>query len=549
MVCGVGGLFGVFGVFGVPSVSGADMASLVMMEVPLVAEQRVGTARDASGGAAAGVSGRVTISRPRVEAMLVDAYREKLSGMTDAELSGLFESEVLREFPSGSVLGGVVGERVGERAGERAEERGGGRAEGRAGDRKGVGAGAGSGASYGSGDAGAEVRPGVDGGLEPFGSGTVAGGYGGAMEALVARVFGDVRDPKEVALPVMGTGALVLGVALMYRLISTLSVGAIQGQGQGRAGGEAVDRTGSGREPLPPLPPVADPYTRYDSVGTGEVIWQRQERSPGALVTHLHGLDVAYDMVLEGTGVHLTREKLAPYFLDAEGQGKAKKVVVTAPVKDAERPAANIVYGVNHDTYDPAKDDVITAASCTTNCLAPVVKVIHEQLKIKHGCITTVHDVTNTQSILDCPNHKKSDLRRARSALVNLAPTSTGSATAIALIFPELKGKLNGLAVRVPLTNASITDCVFEVERATTAEEVNAMFKEASEGGLKGILGYETLPLVSTDYINDRRSGIVDALSTQVIDGTMVKAYVWYDNEMGYSCRFVDVCGMVATSF
>jgi len=283
--------------------------------------------------------------------------------------------------------------------------------------------------------------------------------------------------------------------------------------------------------------------------GAVTVVGYSQERSPGALVTHLHGLDVAYDMVLEGTGVHLTREKLAPYFLDAEGQGKAKKVVVTAPVKDAERPAANIVYGVNHDTYDPAKDDVITAASCTTNCLAPVVKVIHEQLKIKHGCITTVHDVTNTQSILDCPNHKKSDLRRARSALVNLAPTSTGSATAIALIFPELKGKLNGLAVRVPLTNASITDCVFEVERATTAEEVNAMFKEASEGGLKGILGYETLPLVSTDYINDRRSGIVDALSTQVIDGTMVKAYVWYDNEMGYSCRFVDVCGMVATSF
>ena len=284
----------------------------------------------------------------------------------------------------------------------------------------------------------------------------------------------------------------------------------------------------------------------HATTGDVSVIGYSQAATPAALVACLSEANVAYDLVFEGTGVHLTREKLAPYF--EQHGGKAKKVVVTAPVKDAERPAANIVYGVNHDTYDPVKDDVITAASCTTNCLAPVVKVIHEQLKIKHGCITTVHDVTNTQSILDCPNHKKTDLRRARSALVNLAPTSTGSATAIALIFPELKGKLNGLAVRVPLTNASITDCVFEVERATTVEEVNAMFKEASEGALKGILGYETLPLVSTDYINDQRSGIVDAQSTQVIDGTMVKAYVWYDNEMGYSCRFVDVCGMVAKS-
>lgn len=282
---------------------------------------------------------------------------------------------------------------------------------------------------------------------------------------------------------------------------------------------------------------------------TGDVstITYSQESTPEALANRLHGIDVGYELVLEGTGVHLTRAQLAPYF-QGNGHGKAQKVVVTAPVKDADRPAANIVYGVNHDTYDPIRDDVITAASCTTNCLAPVVKVIHESLKIKHGCITTVHDVTNTQSILDCPNHKKSDLRRARSALVNLAPTSTGSATAIALIFPELKGKLNGLAVRVPLTNASITDCVFEVERGTSVEEVNGLFKAASEGALKGILGYEELPLVSTDYINDQRSGIVDALSTQVIDGTMVKAYVWYDNEMGYSCRFVDVASMVAKS-
>ena len=284
----------------------------------------------------------------------------------------------------------------------------------------------------------------------------------------------------------------------------------------------------------------------HAQTGAVSTITFSQEKTPAGLAKHLKERNVDYELVLEGTGVHLTRTALAPYF-ERDG-GRAKKVVVTAPVKDPEHPAANIVYGVNHETYDPATDDVITAASCTTNCLAPVVKVIHENLKIKHGCITTVHDVTNTQSILDCPNHKKSDLRRARSALVNLAPTSTGSATAIALIFPELKGKLNGLAVRVPLTNASITDCVFEVEKGTTVEEVNGLLKEASVGALKGILGYEPLPLVSTDYINDTRSGIVDALSTQVIDSTMVKLYVWYDNEMGYSCRFVDVASMVAKS-
>lgn len=264
-----------------------------------------------------------------------------------------------------------------------------------------------------------------------------------------------------------------------------------------------------------------------------------QHRTPGDLTEALD--TVHYDIVLEGTGVFLTRDALAPYVR------KGKKVVVTAPVKDADNPVTNIVYGVNHGEYNAEKDDIVTAASCTTNCLAPVVQVIHENLKIKHGCITTVHDVTNTQSILDCPNHKKSDLRRARSALVNLAPTSTGSATAIALIFPELKGKLNGLAIRVPLTNASITDCVFEVEKKTTKDEVNELLRTAAEGSLKGILGYEIKPLVSTDYINDSRSGIVDALSTQVIDDTMVKVYVWYDNEYGYSHRFVDVCNMVAT--
>ena len=175
--------------------------------------------------------------------------------------------------------------------------------------------------------------------------------------------------------------------------------------------------------------------------------------------------------------------------------------------------------------------------------------MIQEQLGIVHGCITTIHNLTNTQTLMDAPNAKKADLRRARSGLVNLAPTSTGSATAIALIFPELKGKLNGLAVRVPLTNASITDCVFEVKRTTTAEEVNALLAAAAaEGPLKGILGFETAPLVSTDYVNDPRSGIVDAECTQVIDGTMVKVYVWYDNEYGYSCRLVDLAKIVAGS-
>jgi len=246
------------------------------------------------------------------------------------------------------------------------------------------------------------------------------------------------------------------------------------------------------------------------------------------------------DIVLECSGKFLTREKLQPFF-----DNGVKKVIVSAPVKDAN-PVLNIVYGVNDSEYKPEEDHIVTAASCTTNCLAPVVKVIQEKLGITHGCITTCHNITNTQTVLDCPNSKKSDLRRARSGLVNLAPTSTGSATAIALIFPELKGKLNGLAIRVPLTNSSITDCVFEVKRSTTVEEINSLMKEASETYLKGILGYETRPLVSTDYINDRRSGIVDAACTQVIDETMVKIYAWYDNEYGYSMRMVDITKMVA---
>ncbi|MDO7564391.1 MAG: ArsJ-associated glyceraldehyde-3-phosphate dehydrogenase [Planktomarina temperata] len=241
------------------------------------------------------------------------------------------------------------------------------------------------------------------------------------------------------------------------------------------------------------------------------------------------------DVMIDCTGAFKTEAKLAPYF--AAG---VKKVVVSAPVKDG--PTANIVYGVNDDIYDADTHQIVTAASCTTNCLAPVVKVLLEGIGIKHGSITTIHDVTNTQTIVDRP---AKDLRRARSALTNLIPTTTGSATAITLIYPELKGKLNGHAVRVPLLNASITDCVFEMARETTVEEVNRLFKAAADGPLKGILGYETRPLVSSDYTNDQRSSIIDAPSTMVVNGTQLKVYAWYDNEYGYAHRLVDVALMV----
>jgi glyceraldehyde 3-phosphate dehydrogenase len=247
--------------------------------------------------------------------------------------------------------------------------------------------------------------------------------------------------------------------------------------------------------------------------------------------------ELGVDIVIDCTGVFKTATKVAPYY--AAG---VKKVVVSAPVKDGG--ALNIVYGVNHHLYDGSQA-LVTAASCTTNCLAPVVKVIHESLGIRHGSITTIHDVTNTQTIVDRP---AKDMRRARSALTNLIPTTTGSATAITLIYPELKGRLNGHAVRVPLLNASLTDCVFEVERATTVEEVNALFAAAAEGPLKNILGYETRPLVSSDFTNDPRSSIIDALSTMVVNGTQVKVYAWYDNEWGYACRLADIARMVAGS-
>ena len=241
------------------------------------------------------------------------------------------------------------------------------------------------------------------------------------------------------------------------------------------------------------------------------------------------------DVVIESSGKFRKPDVLQPY-LD---QG-VKRVVVTAPVKSPG--VLDVVVGVNHDRFDPAQHRIVSAASCTTNCFAPVVKVIHEGIGIRHGSLTTIHSLTNTQVIVDAP-HK--DLRRARACGSSLIPTSTGSATAIAEIFPELKGRLNGHAVRVPLTNTSLTDCVFEVERATTVEEVNALLKTAADGVLAGILGYETRPLVSIDYRTDPRSSIVDALSTLVINGTQVKLYAWYDNEWGYVNRTAELVHLV----
>ena len=247
--------------------------------------------------------------------------------------------------------------------------------------------------------------------------------------------------------------------------------------------------------------------------------------------------ELGVEVVLECTGKFLTPESIQGHF-----DRGAKRVIVVAPVKVGD--VLNVVVGVNEHLYDPARHKIVTAASCTTNCLAPVVKVIHESIGIRHGQITTIHDPTNTNLVVDAP-HK--DLRRARSAMQSLAPTTTGSATAITLIYPDLKGKLNGHAVRAPVLNASLTDCVFELKRETTVQEVNDLFTQAAAGTLAGILGVETRPLVSVDYAGDTRSSIIDALSTMVTDGTLLKVYAWYDNEMGYACRMIDLaCHMQA---
>jgi glyceraldehyde 3-phosphate dehydrogenase len=246
--------------------------------------------------------------------------------------------------------------------------------------------------------------------------------------------------------------------------------------------------------------------------------------------------EAGVEIVLECSGRFRTMDSLAPYF-----QQGVRKVIVAAPVK--EEGALNVVVGVNDDPAELARHDVLTAASCTTNCLAPVVKVIHEGIGIRHGSLTTLHDLTNTQTIVDAP-HK--DLRRARASSLSLIPTTTGSATAIGLIFPELAGRLDGLAVRVPLLNASLTDCAFEVERATDVAEVNALLAAAAAGELVGILGYEERPLVSVDFRGDPRSSIVDALSTKVVGGTQVKVLAWYDNEWAYANRLVELARAVA---
>ena len=266
----------------------------------------------------------------------------------------------------------------------------------------------------------------------------------------------------------------------------------------------------------------------------GESLSHSSCADPGAVPWAEHGVEV----VLECSGAFRTIDSLRGYF-----DRGVRKVLVAAPVKDDR--ACNVVVGVNDDRYDPARHDVVTAASCTTNCLAPLVAVIHAGLGIERGAITTLHDLTNTQTIVDAP-HK--DLRRARAAGMSLIPTTTGSATAIGLIFPELEGKLNGLAVRVPLLNASLTDCVFDVARATAVEEVNALLRAGAEGPLAGILGYEERPLVSVDFKDDPRSSIVDALSTMVIDETQIKILAWYDNEWGYANRLAELTRTVAGS-
>jgi len=247
--------------------------------------------------------------------------------------------------------------------------------------------------------------------------------------------------------------------------------------------------------------------------------------------------DIGCDIVIECTG----RFKTAPALQPVLDSG-VRKIIVAAPVREG---ALNVVYGINDHLYEPDRHHLLTAASCTTNCLAPVVKVIHDNLGIQRGSITTLHDVTNTQVMVDAPH---SDLRRARSALTSLIPTTTGSATAITLIYPELKGKLNGHAIRVPLLNASLTDCVFEINRPSSREEINDLFRAAANGPLRGVLGFEDRPLVSVDFVNDPRSAIIDGPSTLVVDGTHVKIYAWYDNEWGYVNRMMELCRKVAGS-
>ena len=241
------------------------------------------------------------------------------------------------------------------------------------------------------------------------------------------------------------------------------------------------------------------------------------------------------DIMIDCTGVYKSSSKLQKYF-----DKGVKKVIVSSPIN--ENNIVNIAYGVNHNIYKPKEHNIITGASCTTNCIAPIIKVLHENIGINHGSITTIHNLTNSQTLVDIPHN---DLRRGRSAINNLIPTTTGSAKAISLIYPELKGRLNGHAVRVPILNSSLTDCVFEMKSSTNKDQINNLLKSASETELKNILGYEERPLVSTDFINDPRSSVIDSLSTMVVNDTQVKIYAWYDNEWGYANRLVDIVNMV----
>lgn len=255
------------------------------------------------------------------------------------------------------------------------------------------------------------------------------------------------------------------------------------------------------------------------------------ERDPG----NLPWASVGVEIVVESTGIFTAKEKAELHL-----KGGAKKVIISAPATNED---ITVVMGVNEDKYDPAQHTVISNASCTTNCLAPFAKVLNDKFGIVKGMMTTVHSYTNDQQVLDLP-HK--DLRRARAAAENIIPSTTGAAKAIGLVLPELKGKLNGMAMRVPMKNVSLTDLVAELKVSVTADEVNAVLKEAAEGPLKGILNYSDEPLVSSDYNSDPASSTIDALSTMVVEGNMVKVVSWYDNEWGYSNRVVDLAAYIA---
>ncbi len=267
-------------------------------------------------------------------------------------------------------------------------------------------------------------------------------------------------------------------------------------------------------------------------VVNGKLIKAFNEKEPAKLPWG----DLGVDIVVEGTGVFTSREKCQPH-LDAG----AKKVIITAPAKGAID--LTVVIGVNDTMYDPAQHHIVSNASCTTNCLAPAAKVVHDNFVIKRGLMTTIHAYTNDQRILDLP-HK--DLRRARAAAMSMIPTTTGAARAVALVIPDLKGKFDGVAVRVPTSTVSLVDFVAEVEKEVTTEQLHAAFKAAAQGPMKGILGFEEEPLVSIDFKGDDRSSIVDAGFTSAFQGTTVKVMAWYDNEWGYSVRTADLCKLMA---